>query len=488
MSGDALVNTGAVAWPTPEAAAVAVQKMQLKLHCWAAGDPGRRFGDLFNLVYDPAFLVHAWERVAGNAGARTPGIDRVNVALVESRVGVEAFLSQLRAELKTGAFRPVEVRQVLIPKASGKLRKLGIPTVADRVAQAALKAVLEPIFEADFKPCSYGFRPNRRAQDAVAEIHHLTSRSYEWVLEADIQACFDEIDHVALMDRLRVRVSDRRVLSLVKAFLKAGVMTAAGDRERTLTGTPQGGILSPLLANIALSQLDEHFDQRWRQEMDSWHKRNKRRRGGEANYRLIRYCDDFVIVVAGERRHAERLREEVAAVLAPMGLRLSPDKTHVVHIDDGFDFLGFHIRRMRKRGTNRQYVYTVPSKKAIQSVKDKVRDQTSRSTLHLGLDELLSSLNRSLQGWANYFRHGVSKATFSSIDSFTWWRIARWVRRKHNRIGWPDLRRRFCDQGWRFASSGTVFTGASSVTVSRYRYRGATIPTPWTVRTSSRTG
>jgi RNA-directed DNA polymerase len=249
------------------------------------------------VFYDPAFLVHAWERVSTNKGARTPGIDKATVALVESRVGVEVFLGQIRDSLKSGGFAPVEVRQVMIPKGdTGKFRKLGIPTIADRVVQASLKAVLEPIFEADFKPCSYGFRPNRRAHDAISEIHHFASESinYRWVLEADINACFDEISHTALMDRLRARIKDKRVCALVKAFLKSGVFTELGDREETLTGTPQGGILSPLLANIALSALDDHFDQQWHQEMGTKAQRAKRTRHGQGNWKLIRYADDCV--------------------------------------------------------------------------------------------------------------------------------------------------------------------------------------------------
>ncbi len=406
MPEEAPVNTGAVAWPSADSAYFAVREMQIKLHRWAGGDSSRRFGDLFNLVYDPAFLVHAWERVSTNKGARTPGVDKATVAMIESRVGVEAFLGQIRDLLKSGEFGPVEVRQVTIPKASGKLRKLGIPTVADRVVQASLKAVLEPIFEADFQPCSYGFRPNRRAQDAIAEIHHYGTSGYRWVLECDIKACFDEIDHTALMDRLRARIKDKRVCALVKAFLKSGVLTELGGREETLTGTPQGGILSPLLANIALSALDDHFSRQWHQEMGSDGQRRKRRQNGQGNWKIIRYADDFVLMVHGERRHAEALREEVAAVLAPMGLRLAPEKTAVVHLDEGFTFLGFDIRRMRKRGTQKYYVYTKPSKKAIQAIKDKVRTKTYRSTRHMGLDELIASLNKSLAGWANYFRHG----------------------------------------------------------------------------------
>ncbi|MDH2394025.1 group II intron reverse transcriptase/maturase [Streptomyces sp. HNM0663] len=489
MSEEAPVNTGAVVWPDPDSAALAVRRMQTKLHHWAGADASRRFSDLYNLVYDPAFLVHAWERVASNAGARTPGIDRATVARIETWVGVEEFLGQIRDALKSGQFRPVAVRQVMIPKGtSGKLRKLGIPTVADRVVQATLKAVLEPIFETDFKPCSYGFRPNRRAHDAIAEIHYWASkpRNYQWTLEADIEACFDQISHTALMDRLRVRINDKRVCALVKAFLKSGVMTASGDREETLTGTPQGGILSPLLANIALSVLDEHFDRQWQEEMGSQWQRTKRRRNGQGLWKLVRFADDFVLMVAGERHHAEALREEVAVVLAPVGLRLSPEKTRVVHIDEGFDFLGFHIRRKRKRGTQKHFVYTMPSRKAVQSVKDKVKAKTYRSTRHMELDELLVSLNRQLRGWANYFRHAASKSAFNAIDSLTWGRIMRWIRHKYRQgrrgLGMNELRRRFCDRGWRFAHNGEVFTGASSVSVIRYRYRGNTIPTPWPLR------
>ncbi len=441
MSGGALVNTGAVRWPDPYQAGVTVRSMQSKLHRWAGENPSRRFGDLYNLVYDPAFLVDAWQRVSTNKGAKTAGTDKVTAAWVETVIGV------------------------------------GV--------QASLKSVLEPIFEADFQPCSYGFRPIRRPHDAIAEIHHLASapRNYHWVLECDIRACFDEISHTALMDRLRVRIKDKRICGLVKAFLKSGVLTELGDREESLTGTPQGGILSPLLANIALSALDDHFARQWQQEMGTDKQRARRRRNGHGNWKIIRYADDFVLMVSGDRHHAEALREEVAAVLAPLGLHLAPEKTHTVHIDEGFVFLGHLIRRQRKRGTQKYYVYTRPSQKAIGSIKDKVTARTYRSTRHMDLDEMITRLNQSLAGWATYFRYGVSKAVFSAVDSHAWGRLMRWVRAKYagrHRLGMKELRRRFCDQGWRFAHNGAVFTGASSVTVKRYRYRGSSIPTPWT--------
>lgn len=479
MSEDASVNVEApIVWPDPDSAYFQVRRMQTKLHQWARDDISRRFDDLYNLVYDPAFLVHAWERVSSNAGARSAGIDRTTVLQIQARVGVEAFLLRVRDQLKARTFRPEPVRQVMIPKgSSGKVRKLGIPTVTDRVVQAALKAVLEPVFEADFRPCSYGFRPNRRAHDAIAEIHFLASKSYEWVLEADIAACFDSIDHTPLMYRLRKRIKDKRVCALVKAFLAAGVMTRSGSYEESPTGTPQGGILSPLLANIALSELDEHLEQQWE---TSASKRAARRRNGLGNWRLIRYADDFVVMVSGERRHAEQLWAQVANTIAPLGLELAADKTQIVHIDQGFDFLGFHIQRRRKRGTQKHYVYTTPSRKSIKSIKGKVRIKTHRSSRNMTVKAMLSSVDNMVRGWAIYFRHGVSKATFSDIDHFTWWRLATWIRDKHSRIPLSTLRRNFCDEGWRLAHEGATYRGASSVSVRRYRYRGAKISTPWT--------
>ena len=356
------MNTGAP-WPTlsVEEAEARVLGIQAKLHRRATDDPDRRFDDLFNLVCDPAFLLVGWRRVRGNKGARSAGVDGETAYYVESVRGEEAVLAELRASLKDRNFRPLPVRERLIPKpGSTKWRRLGIATVRDRVVQAALKLVLEPIWEADFQPCSYGFRPGRRAQDAVAEIHHLASHSYEWVLEGDITACFDEISHSALLGRVRRRIGDRRVLALVKAFLKAGILGEDGAVRDTITGTPQGGILSPLLSNVARSVLDEHIIQHGQASAPSW-VRQRRRHQGQPNYRIVRYADDFVVLVAGTRHHAEALWEQVAAVLATLGLRLSPEKTTICHIDEGFEFLGWRIQRHQQRGSQRRYVYTYPS-------------------------------------------------------------------------------------------------------------------------------
>jgi RNA-directed DNA polymerase len=392
-------------------------------------------------------------------------------------------VTDLREQVKSGRFTPLPVRERMIPKASGKLRRLGIPTVADRVVQAALKLVLEPIFEADFHPCSFGFRPKRRAQDAIAEIHLLTShpRNYEWVVDADIAACFDSIDHTALMGRVRRRVADKRVLALIKAFLKSGILTEAGAQDATEAGTPQGGILSPLLANIALSVLDEHFTAAWAAMGDS-SARHRRRRRGEATYRLVRYADDFVVLVHGTKAHAEQLRDQAAAVLAPMGLRLSEEKTRISHIDEGFDFLGFRIQRQPKRGSGKPLVYTWPTKKALCTVKATVRTAT-RQGLHQPLAVLLYRLAPILRGWTSYFRHGVSKATFDYLRRFTWRRVLRWLRRKHRRASWKWITRRYLP-GWWPTDGEVVMFDPAKVTVSRYRYRG-NIPSPWSTATAA---
>lgn len=473
------MNTGAsTSWPDVFVAEMRVHAMQTKLHQWAMADPGRCFDDLFNLVYDPAFLVTAWTRVRGNKGARTAGID--GIAPRSIGVGAKELLDGLRGDLKAGRFVPQRVREKTIPKGNGKIRSLGIPTTADRIVQASLKLVLEPIFEADFKPCSYGFRPKRRAQDAIAEIHYLASptRNYEWVFEADITACFDEIDHTALMGRVRHRIGDRRVLGLVKAFLKAGVLTEEGLNRETTTGTPQGGILSPLLANIALSVLDEHFARKWEALGPDW-TRAKRRRAGEPVMKLVRYADDFVVMISGTRDDAEALWDEVTSVLAPMGLRLSETKTRVCHIDEGFDFLGWRIQRRPWRSrTGKTAIYTYPSKKALASIIDKVRTLTRRAA-HRTLADLLRRLNPTLRGWCTYFRHGVSKRTFGYVDHYAFWRVVHWLRKRHLGLNIHTVVRRFLP-GWEIRAEGIDMFRPNRFAVERYRYRGTKIPTPWT--------
>jgi RNA-directed DNA polymerase len=468
------VNTGAP-WPTAEEAQARVLEIQTKLHRWATDDPHRRFKDLDNLVQDPAFLMTAWVRVKGNRGGRSAGVDGETSHYITAIRGEAAFLSQLRADLRARTFQPRPVRERMIPKPSGKRRRLGIPTVRDRVVQGALKLVLEPIFEADFKPCSYGFRPNRRAQDAIADMYNYCNRGYRWIVEGDIEACFDEISHPALMDRVRRRIGDRHVLALVKAFLKAGILHEDGATGDTITGTPQGGILSPLLANIALSVLDDHFTGEWNDDQLA---RKRLRRRGLATYRLIRYADDFLVVVHGTREHAEQVRDQAAVVLRSVGLRLSETKTRICHIDEGLDFLGFRIQRQPQPGSAKRYIYVYPSRDALMRIKSKIRALT-RSNLNQPLRALILKLNAVLRGWTTYFRHCACARTFDYLHHIVWQRVGRWLRRKHKNRSWKWLNRRYHARLWPTDGVVTLFDPQRQPYV-RYVYRGHKIATPWT--------
>jgi RNA-directed DNA polymerase len=469
------VNTSAP-WPSLDEAKRRVLVMQTKLHQWAVSDPDRVFDDVHNLVYDPSFLVTAWNTVRVNKGSRSAGVDGV----IPSQIAdPDEWLSGLGEDLKHRRFAPDRVRERMIPKRNGKLRRLGIPTAADRVVQASLKLVLEPIFEADFKPCSYGFRPSRGSRDAIAEIYYFASpnRSYEWVFEGDITACFDEIDHQALMSRVAGRVSDRRVLALVRAFLRSGMLSEDGINRATRTGTPQGGILSPLLANIALAVLDEHFTVKWEALGPYW-TRQKRRRQGVPAYRLVRYADDFVVMVGGTKADAEALWDEVNTVLCTVGLSLSVEKSRVCHIDEGLDFLGFRIqRRPWAARPGKTAIYTYPSKRSLAAVIDKVRTLTRRAR-HRTLAELLHVINPVLRGWCNYFSHGASSRSFGYLDHFVFWRIVGWLRKRHLGLNWGTLARRFLP-GWEVRDGREELFRPTAVAIHRYRYRGARIPTPW---------
>jgi RNA-directed DNA polymerase len=301
------------------------------------------------------------------------------------------------------------------------------------------------------------------------------------VFEADIRACFDEINHHTLLQRVRGRIGDRRIIALVKAFLRAGILSEEAAYRDTITGTPQGGILSPLLANIALSVLDEHFTRKWEALGPEW-TRSKLRRSGVPVFRLVRYADDFVVMVVGTRDDAEALTDELSSVLAPMGLRLSEDKTKVCHIDEGFEFLGFRIQRKRKPGSNKRYVYTWPSHKALARVMKRVR-QLTRRRAHRTLADLLRRINPVLRGWCNYFRFGVSKRTFNYLDHFAWWRVVGWLRKRHHGLNWGTLHRRFLPN-WQIADGADAMFRPQRVPVTRYRFRGARIPTPWTSATT----
>lgn len=325
-----------------------------------------------------------------------------------------------------------------------------------------------------FQPNSFGYRPGRRTQDAIEEIFHLGKHPsyYEWVIEGDVESCFDRLDRSVIMTELGRRIGDRRVLSVVRAFLKAGVMTEAGTLERRLTGTPQGGILSPLLMNVALDVLDREFE-----ACRDRNYRKRRLRKGLANYRLIRYADDFVIMVRGTRAQAEAIMASLPEVLGRLGLTLSESKTRLTHIDDGFDFLGFHIVR-KYRANKNPCIYTFVADEALASIKRKVKALTKRNRTSLSLQQMIRELNPILRGWALHFRFACAKRTFSYLGHYAWWRVARWLYKKHHRRGWKWLKRRY-RLGGQPQEAGEVLYHPGKMPVIRYLYRGTKIATPW---------
>ena len=396
-----------------------VRALQRVLYRCAKQQPERRFHALYDKVARSDVLSRAWAEVRANRGA--PGIDDVSIADVEA-AGVESFLDELAEALRTRTYRPSPLRRVHIPKPGkpGATRPLGIPTVRDRVVMTAAKFVLEPIFEARFLACSHGFRPGRSAHQALDAVRVAADRGAEWVLDADIEACFDHIDHDALVAIVERRVCDRDVVKLLRSWLRAGILEG-GVVSDVEAGTPQGSPISPLLANIVLHTLDE-----------AWH--TVGRRPGT----LVRYADDLV-AVCPTRERAEQARDLVAAALAPLGLRLHPDKTRIVRLHkgaEGFDFLGFHLRKCEsRRRRGKWWLLRWPSRRAMAAIRAKVRQCTARHFAHLPLEEVVTTLNRVLRGWGNYFRYGNSSRQFAAVDSYVRQRLARLASVKHGRSG-----------------------------------------------------
>jgi len=390
-----------------------VRQLQRKLWVCAKQSKTRRFHALYDRIYRSDVLWRAWMRVRSNGGAA--GVDQATLGSIEEQ-GVAQFLEGIQADLKAGRYRPSPVMRRWIPKADGKQRPLGIPTVRDRVVQMAAKIVVEPIFEADFLECSYGFRPKRSATQALEAVREAGNRGYNFVLDADIKGYFDNIQRGTLMELVKERISDRRVLKLIRQWLAAGVMEDGTVRE-TLAGTPQGGVISPLLANIYLNYLDRIWQSRCSQIG-----------------MLVRYCDDFVVMCQKESQASEALRR-VELVMQRLGLELHPEKTRMVDLrrgKEGFVFLGCTVRKKRsiQRNPRWHFMQRWPSPKAMKRIRERVREMTDARQSGQDVKQIIAKLNPVLRGWGNYFRSGNADRKFNQLDQYVFGCLMRWQYRR----------------------------------------------------------
>ena len=395
-----------------------VRALQHTLYRTAKADPGRRFHALWDKVLRRDVLWRGWVAVRANNGA--PGIDRTTLDWIEKEYGIDRLLDELSGELRDGSYRPLPARRVYIPKpGTTEQRPLSIPAVRDRIVQAALKIVLEPIFEADFAPCSFGFRPKRGQHDALQVLTDETWRGRRWVVETDIADCFSTIPHDRLMQAVEERVCDQSVLKLLRAMLRAGVMESGVVRHPDI-GTPQGGVISPLLCNVYLHRLDRAWDTR-------------------TFGVLVRFADDL-LVVCKSRQQAQAALLRLRALLAELGLAPKEAKTRIVELavgGEGFDFLGFHHRMVCSRGVHGRrgvaFLARWPSDRAMQRARDRITQLTIRSRLLLPVETVVEDLNRFLRGWAGYFRYGHSAIRFRKIQQHAHDRLTLFIGKRHQR-------------------------------------------------------
>jgi len=400
-----------------------VQCLQQALARRSKSEPEKRFYSLYDKVYRDDVLWAAWQRVKANGGSC--GVDSVTIAQIV-KSGEGEFLATISKELKSKRYSPKALRRHYILKQNGKKRPLGIPTLKDRVVQQAVRLVIEPVFEAHFSEASYGFRPGRSCHGAVEEVKKFLQWGLTTVIETDIVDCFGSIPHGELMKKVAERISDKKILRLIKSWLKCGVMENGRIRS-TIAGTPQGGVISPLLANIYLNALDQKWKER---KMDN-------RWGHDAH--LVRYADDMVILTGKGPKEPFRLLKET---LEAAGLTMHPEKTRIVDAKTGnFDFLGFNFRKVKNPRSGKVFALVQPFQKAQKALREKIREKTGPNT-RLKLGELIKTVNPIIRGWVNYFRIGNSSKAFGKARRYVADRTRRYRRRQQNKngYGWKELK------------------------------------------------
>ena len=388
------------------------RQLQRNLYLAAKKDKQRRFHALYDRIFRLDILWRAWKEVRENKGSA--GIDGITFEMIEG-YGVEEYLLDIQEDLQNKKYSPKPVKRVYIPKPDGKQRPLGIPTIRDRIVQQACKIVIEPVFEANFIDSSYGFRPKRDAKQATEKVKKELYKNW-YVVDADIQGYFDNINHEILLGLLNRRISDRRVIKLCRQWLQAGVIEN-GKYYPTEKGSPQGGVISPLLANVYLHVLDSYWE-------------NHKELGV-----IVRYADDAVIVCR-TRKDAESAFEHLKRIMTKLKLTLNPQKTKIVDMNkESFDFLGFCYQKFGKTKSGRKLPYMMPSKKAMKKVKDAIRVITCRKSAYEGLEQKVGKLNPLIRGWRNYFQHGNSTKRFKQLDEYVWMKLWRRVyyRRKQKK-------------------------------------------------------
>jgi len=409
-----------------------IRKTQESFARKAQTQPQHRFGDLYHLICREDWLRNALEKVLSNPGSRTAGIDKISRKQLTEDKQRAAFVQALQVELRERRYCPQPVKRRWIPKANGKQRPLGIPTLKDRVVQMTLKMLLEPIWESDFLNCSNGFRPGRRTMDniRVCQSRITTQNKYLWIVEGDIKGCFDHVQHEILLRLVGQRVQDKHILKMIEAMLKAGMMEE-GLFQHTEEGTPQGGILSPLLANIYLHQ----FDLWWWEKYGklSLYEKAKRRKAGTGNCILTRYADDFILLCNGPKAEAERIREEARQMLwDTLQLELSLEKTHVTHATDGFDFLGYHLE-WKLPHNHKPWLRITPSQKSMERFKRTIKEQTRRGTLYQSPLEKVRGLSRVMRGWNQYYEYVNATQDAGKLTFWANGRLFLWLRKRHKK-------------------------------------------------------